>query len=100
MSTLIHEVEVTMPIKESVKNAATAAAIIALQKKYNRVPKAPDKGDEEKETAALCDKLNAAKLSLTAGIDRLIARANKGGSSNGELIKITDQVNSLAKKMG
>lgn len=89
-----------MAVGNTIKNAATAAAIIALQKKYSRTPKAPEKGDEEKEIGALCDKLNAAKLSLTAGIDRLIARANKGGSSNGELIKITDQVNQLAKKMG
>lgn len=91
-----------MATKDTLKNMATAAALVAIKKKYDRAkaPAKPDKTDEEKEIGLLCDKLNAAKIQLNAGIDRLIARANKGGSSNGELIKITDQLNGLAKKMG
>lgn len=89
-----------MAIGSQIKNAATAAALVALRKKYNKPSPVEKKGDEDAEIGALCDKLNAAKLALNNGLDRLIARANKGGSSNGELIKITDQVNSLAKKMG
>lgn len=89
-----------MAVGSILKNAATAAALVALRKKYNKPSPVEKKGDEEAEIGALCDKLNAAKLALNNGLDRLIARANKGGSSNNELIKITDQVNSLAKKMG
>lgn len=89
-----------MAVKDSIKNMATAAALVAIRKKYNKPAAEPKKSDEEAEISALCDKLNAAKMALSTGIDRLIARANKGGSSNGELIKITDQVNALAKKMG
>ena len=89
-----------MPVPVTIKNAATAAALVALRKKYAKPAPAEKKSDEEAETEALCDKLNAAKLNLNTGIDRLIARASKGGSSNGELIKITDQLNALAKKMG
>lgn len=89
-----------MAIGSQIKNAATAAALVALRKKYNKPSPVEKKGDEDAEIGALCDKLNAAKLALNNGLDRLIARANKGGSSNNELIKITDQVNSLAKKMG
>lgn len=89
-----------MAIPVTLKNAATAAALVALRRKYNKPSPVEKKGDEEAEIGALCEKLNAAKMALSLGIDRLIARANKGGSSNGELIKITDQVNSLAKKMG
>lgn len=89
-----------MAVGNSIKNAATAAALVAIRKKYNKPAPEPKKSDEEAEIGALCDKLNAAKMSLNTGIDRLIARANKGGSSNSELIKITDQVNAMAKKMG
>lgn len=89
-----------MAVGSILKNAATAAALVALRKKYNKPSPVEKKGDEEAEIGTLCDKLNAAKLALNNGLDRLIARANKGGSSNGELIKITDQVNALAKKMG
>lgn len=89
-----------MPVGNTIKNMATAAALVAIRKKYNKPSPAEKKADEEAEIGALCDKLNAAKMSLNTGIDRLIARANKGGSSNSELIKITDQVNALAKKMG
>lgn len=89
-----------MAVGNTIKNMATAAALVAIRKKYNKPSPAEKKSDEEAEIGALCDKLNAAKMSLNTGIDRLIARANKGGSSNSELIKITDQVNALAKKMG
>lgn len=89
-----------MAVGNTLKNMATAAALVALREKYKKPSPVSKKTDEEAEIGALCDKLNAAKMSLNAGIDRLIARANKGGSSNSELIKITDQVNALAKKMG
>lgn len=90
-----------MPVKETLKNMATAAALVAIREKYKRpAPVQPKPDEAKKETANLLEQLNAAKIYLNTVIDRLIARANKGGSSNGELIKITDQVNQLAKKMG
>lgn len=89
-----------MAVGSTIKNLATAAAIAAIRDKYKKPSPSAKKSDEEAEIGALCDKLNAAKMALATGIDRLIARANKGGSSNSELIKITDQVSQLAKKMG
>lgn len=86
---------------ETLKNMATAAALVALRKKYNRpAPEKPKPDDSEKETAKLLEQLNAAKLSLNTGIDRLIARASKGGFSNAELIKTTAKLKELAKTMG
>lgn len=89
-----------MAVGSAIKNMATAAALVAIREKYKKPSPVTKKTDEEAEIGALCEKLNAAKISFNSGIDRLIARANKGGSSNSELIKITDQVNALAKKMG
>lgn len=86
---------------ETLKNMATAAALVAIRKKYNRpAPEPKKKDDAELETAKLLEQLNAAKLSLNTGIDRLIARASKGGFSNAELIKTTAKLNALAKTMG
>ena len=86
---------------ETLKNMATAAALVALRKKYNRPAPAPKtKDDAEVETAKLVEQLNAAKLSLNTGIDRLVARAGKGGVSNAELIKTTAKLKELAKTMG
>ena len=89
-----------MAVGSTIKNMATAAALVAIREKYKKPSPVAKKPDEEAEIGALCDKLNAAKMALNTSVDRLIARASKGGSSNGELIKITDQVNALAKKVG
>lgn len=90
-----------MSVKETLKNMATAAALVAIREKYKRPALEKPKPDEaEKETAKLLEQLNAAKLSLNTGIDRLIARASKGGFSNAELIKTTAKLNALAKTMG
>lgn len=85
---------------ETIKNMATAAALVALRKKYNRPAPESKKDDGELETAKLVDQLNSAKLSLNTGIDRLVARAGKGGVSNAELIKTTAKLKELAKTMG
>ena len=86
---------------ETLKNMATAAALVALRKKYNRpAPEPKKKDDSELETAKLVEQLNSAKLSLNTGIDRLVARAGKGGVSNAELIKTTAKLKELAKTMG
>ena len=86
---------------ETLKNMATAAALVALRKKYNRpAPEPKKKDDAELETAKLVEQLNSAKLSLNTGIDRLVARAGKGGVSNAELIKTTAKLKELAKTMG
>ena len=86
---------------ETLKNMATAAALVALRKKYNRpAPEPKKKDDAELETAKLVEQLNAAKLSLNTGIDRLVARAGKGGVSNAELIKTTAKLKELVKTMG
>lgn len=86
---------------ETLKNMATAAALVAIRKKYNRpAPEPKKKDDAEVETAKLVDQLNAAKVSLNTGIDRLVARAGKGGVSNAELIKTTAKLKELAKTMG
>lgn len=86
---------------ETLKNMATAAALVALRKKYNRpAPEPKRKDDAEAETDRLLEQLNAAKLSLNTGIDRLVARAGKGGVSNAELIKTTAKLKELAKTMG
>lgn len=90
-----------MAVKETLKNMATAAALVAIREKYKRpAPVQPKPDEAEKETAKLLEQLNAAKLSLNTGIDRLIARASKGGFSNAELIKTTAKLNALAKTMG
>lgn len=90
-----------MAVKETLKNMATAAALVAIREKYKRpAPEKPKSDDSEKETAKLLEQLNAAKLSLNTGIDRLIARASKGGFSNAEIIKTTAKLNALAKTMG
>ena len=90
-----------MAVKETLKNMATAAALVAIREKYKRPAPEKAKPDEaEKETAKLLEQLNAAKLSLNTGLDRLIARASKGGFSNAELIKTTAKLNALAKTMG
>ncbi|MBR6448367.1 MAG: hypothetical protein IKS96_07210 [Fibrobacter sp.] len=90
-----------MAVKETLKNMATAAAIAAIRKKYEKPAPEKSKGDDaEKETAKLLDQLNASRLSLNTGIDRLIARAGKGGVSNAELIKTTAKLKELAKTMG
>jgi hypothetical protein len=90
-----------MAAKDTLKNIATAAALVAIREKYKRTaPERPKPDDSEKETAKLLDGLQAAKLSLNTGIDRLIARASKGGYSNAELIKTTAKLNALAKTMG
>ena len=86
---------------ETLKNMATAAALVALRKKYNRpAPEPKKKDDVELESAKLVEQLNSAKLSLNTGIDRLVARAGKGGVSNAELIKTTAKLKELAKTMG
>ena len=86
---------------ETLKNMATAAALVAIREKYKRpAPVQPKPDEAEKETAKLLEQLNAAKLSLNTGIDRLIARASKGGFSNAEIIKTTAKLNALAKTMG
>lgn len=90
-----------MAVKETLKNMATAAALVAIREKYKRpAPVQPKPDEAEKETAKLLEQLNAAKLSLNTGIDRLIARASKGGVSNAELIKTTAKLKELAKTMG
>ena len=89
-----------MALTSKIKNAATAAALVAIKSKYDKNSDKKDKKkDETEEMQSLCDKLNTARLSLSSGIDRLISRANNGGSSNGEIIKITEYVNQLAKKI-
>ena len=86
---------------ETLKNMATAAALVAIREKYKRPAPGQNKPDDaEKETSRLLDGLQAAKLSLNTGIDRLIARASKGGFSNAELIKTTAKLKELAKTMG
>lgn len=86
---------------ETLKNMATAAALVALRKKYNRpAPETKKKDDSEAETGRLVEQMNSAKLSLNTGIDRLVARAGKGGVSNAELIKTTAKLKELAKTMG
>lgn len=86
---------------ETLKNMATAAALVALRKKYNRpAPEPKKKDDGEAETGKLVDQLNAAKVSLNAVVDRMIGRAGKGGVSNAELIKTTAKLQQLAKTMG
>ena len=86
---------------DTIKNAATAAALVAIRKKYNRpAPEPKKKDDAEVETGRLLEQLNSAKLSLNTGIDRLVARAGKGGVSNAELIKTTAKLKELAKTMG
>lgn len=86
---------------ETLKNMATAAALVALRKKYNRpAPEPKKKDDGEAETGKLVEQLNAAKVSLNAVVDRMIARAGKGGVSNAELIKTTAKLQQLAKTMG
>lgn len=90
-----------MAVKDTLKNMATAAALVAIREKYKRPATVQNKPDDaEKETSRLLDGLQAAKLSLNTGIDRLIARASKGGYSNAELIKTTAKLNALAKTMG
>lgn len=90
-----------MAVKDTLKNMATAAALVAIREKYKRPAQVQNKPDDaEKETARLLDSLQAAKLSLNMGVDRLIARASKGGYSNAELIKTTAKLNALAKTMG
>ena len=85
---------------ETLKNMATAAALVALRKKYNRpAPKPKKKDDAEAEMGRLLEQLNSAKLSLNTGIDRLVASAGKGGVSNAELIKTTAKLKELAKTM-
>ena len=85
---------------ETLKNMATAAALVALRKKYNRPASDPKKKDDgELETAKLLEQLNDAKVSLNTGIDRLVVRAGKGGVSNAELIKTTAKLKELAKTM-
>ena len=76
---------------ETLKNMATAAALVALRKKYNRPAPEPKKKDD--------GELETAKLSLNTGIDRLVALAGKGGVSNAELIKTTSKLKELAKTM-
>lgn len=85
---------------ETLKNMATAAALVALRKKYNRPAPKPKKDDSEAETGRLIEQMTAAKVSLNTGIDRLVARAGKGGVSNAELIKTTAKLKELAKTMG
>lgn len=86
---------------ETLKNMATAAALVALRKKYNRpAPEPKKKVVGEAETGRLLEQLNAAKVSLNTGIDRLVALAGKGGASNSELIKTTAKLKELAKTMG
>lgn len=85
---------------ETLKNMATAAALVAIRKKYNRPAPEPKKDDSEAETGRLVEQLNSAKLSLNTGIDRLVARAGKGGVSNAELIKTTAKLKELTKTMG
>lgn len=85
---------------ETLKNMATAAALVALRKKYNRHAPEQKKDDSEAETGRLIEQMNAAKVSLNTGIDRLVARAGKGGVSNAELIKTTAKLKELAKTMG
>lgn len=85
---------------ETLKNMATAAALVALRKKYNRPALEPKKDDSEAEMGRLVEQLNSAKLSLNTGIDRIVARAGKGGVSNAELIKTTAKLKELAKTMG
>ena len=90
-----------MAVKETLKNMATAAALVAIREKYKRpAPVQPKPDEAEKETAKLVEQLNSAKLSLNTGIDRLVARAGKGGVSNAELIKTTAKLKELAKTMG
>ena len=90
-----------MAVKESIKNMATAAALVAIREKYKKpAQEKPKNDDAEKETAKLLDQLNSAKLALNTGIDRIIARASKGGVSNSELIKTTAKLSALAKTMG
>lgn len=85
---------------ETLKNMATAAALVALRKKYNRPAPEQKKDDSEAETGRLIEQMNAAKVSLNTGIDRLVARAGKGGVSNAELIKTTAKLKELAKTIG
>lgn len=85
---------------DTLKNMATAAALVALRKKYNRPSPKPKKDDSEAETGRLVEQLNSAKVSLNTGIDRLVARAGKGGVSNAELIKTTAKLKEIAKTMG
>ena len=48
---------------ETLKNMATAAALVALRKKYNRpAPEPKKKDDAEVETGRLLEQLNSAKL--------------------------------------
>jgi len=86
---------------ETLKNMATAAALVAIRKKYNRpAPEPKKKDDAEAETSKLVEQLNTAKVSLNTGIDRMVARAGKGGVPNSELIKTTAKLQQLAKTMG
>lgn len=86
--------------KETLKNMATAAALVALRKKYNHPVSKSKKDDKtDGETAKLVEQLNATKVSLTQNIDRFIARTSKGGVSNAEVIKITAKLQQLAKIM-
>lgn len=85
---------------ETLKNMAIAAALVALRKKYNRPAPEPKKDDSDAETGRLIEQMNAAKVSLNTGIDRLVARAGKGGVSNAELIKTTAKLKEIAKTMG
>lgn len=90
-----------MAVSKTIKNIATAAALVALREKYNR-PQKQNKKVEEKneELEKLLLQINEAKNSLVVGIDRFIARAGKGGVSNSELIKTTAKLKELAKTMG
>lgn len=90
-----------MAVNETLKNMAVAATVAALKMKYGRpAPKKPEGMEPDAEIGKLLDKLNAAKVSLNTGIDRLIARAGKGGVSNYELIKMAAMLNAIAKTMG
>lgn len=90
-----------MAVSKTIKNIGTAAALVALREKYNR-PQKQNKKVEEKneELEKLLLQLNEAKNSLAVGVDRFIARANKGGVSNSELIKVTSKLKELVKTMG
>ncbi len=88
---------VVKTITKAAKNIATAAALAAIKKKYGKPAPEPKPDDGERETAALVERLDAASRNLSMAVSKRISRASKGGATNSEIIRLTEELNAIAK---
>ncbi len=91
-------VTIAKKVSNAAKNIAAATALLAIKKKYGK-PTPEPKPDDEKETAALVEKLEQASRALSMAVAGLVSRASRGGVANSELVRQTEAVNSLAKSI-